>query len=153
MVLLQQGSMMCLGWDRGQLVWVTDGVIQDCASPWCWTSDSTGTCVASLARQPPLALAEYFFCGGIAALPQVCPMRCIYRYDVRISTAAWNRPKMSPPEHWACKKAPLQSFLARSVLRFMKDLLSSAALKYELGFKWECSGACSWFVIISHLQT
>lgn len=69
------------GWGRGQVVWVTDGGIQDCASSWCWTSDSTGTCVASLARQPPLALAELFFCGGITALPQVCPMCCIYRYD------------------------------------------------------------------------
>lgn len=52
------------GWGRGQVVWVTDGGIQDCASSWCWTSDSTGTCVASLARQPPLAIAELFFLWG-----------------------------------------------------------------------------------------
>lgn len=94
---------------------------------------------------PLWLLQSFFFVGELQPCPKSVQCAAYTDMMVRISTAAWNHPKMSPPKHWACKKAPL--------LRFLKDFLSSAALKYELGFKWKCSGGYSWFVIISHLQT
>lgn len=146
---------MCRGWGWKQLVWVTDGVIQDCASPWCWTSDSTGTCAASVAHQPPLALSVLFFVVGWQPCPKSVQCAAYTDTMVRVSTAAWNHPKDVTSKTLSSCSAELSSqecFL----LRVLKDLLSSlltATLKHELGFKWKCSDAYSWFVIISHLQT